>query len=102
MELFQIVLPLYDNSGTKLPRSLLTETVTELTDRFGGATAFTRSPADGFWEGPGGRRTHDEVVIVEVLATDPQHDWWTNYKRTLESRFQQETILIRALSCRVI
>ena len=102
MELFQIVLPLFDNAGAKLQRSLFTETVAELTEKFGGATAFTRNPAEGFWENPGGNVTHDEVIIVEVLVRDAEAEWWADYKRTLEARFKQETILIRAIPCRAI
>ena len=102
MELFQVVLPLFDNAGAKLPRSLFTETLAELTDRFGGATAFTRNPAEGFWEDPGGRVTHDEVIVIEVMVEESQDGWWADFKRTLETRFRQETILIRALPCRTI
>ena len=102
MELFQIVLPLFDNAGAKLQHSLFTQTVAELTDRFGGTTAFTRNPAEGFWEDPGGRVTHDDVIIVEVLVRDGEDAWWGDYKRTLEARFKQKTVLIRAVPCRQI
>ena len=102
MELFQIVLPLFDNAGAKLQRALFTETVAQLTEKFGGATAFTRSPAQGFWEAPAGGVKHDDVIVVEVLVGDPDDDWWADYKRTLQTRFKQETILIRALPCRTI
>jgi hypothetical protein len=102
MVLFQLVLPLYDNTNTKLPQSLFTETLKELTDRFGGATAFTRSPAQGFWEEPGGQVQRDEVIVIEVMAEEAEDDWWSAYKQTLEARFRQETILIRAVPCRTI
>ena len=102
MELFQLVLPLFDNTKVKLPRSLFTDTLRELTDKFGGATAFTRSPADGFWEEPGGRVEHDEVVVIEVLVDEAEDDWWSAYKKKLEGRFRQEAILIRAIPCRRI
>lgn len=102
MELFQIVLPLYDNGGNRLGRDLFTATLAELTERFGGATAFTRSPAEGFWENPDGRMQRDDVIVVEVLTDVPDDEWWAAYRTELERRFQQETILIRALPCRVI
>ena len=102
MELFQVVLPLFDNAGNKLQRPLFTRTVSELTDKFGGATAFTRNPAEGFWENPGGRVTRDEVIVVEVLVREPDDTWWADYKRTLEARFKQDTILIRAVPCRQV
>lgn len=102
MELFQIVLPLYNPDGEKLPRERFTTTVSELTDAFGGATAFTRSPAEGFWEDPNGRVQRDDVVVVEVMVEDGDPRWWADYKVRLEGRFQQETILIRALPCRAV
>ncbi len=102
MELFQIVLPLYDNAGSRLARDLFTTTLAELTDRFGGATAFTRSPAEGFWENPEGRMQRDDVIVVEVMADTGDDAWWAVYRARLEARFEQETILIRALPCRVI
>ena len=44
MELFQVVLPLFDNAGAKLQRSLFTEVVAELTDRFGGRDSLYAQP----------------------------------------------------------
>ena len=102
MELFQIVLPLFDNTGAKLPHALVQTTLAELTDRFGGATAFTRAPAEGFWEEPGGHVQRDDVIVVEVLVNEAEDGWWTDYKRSLEVRFAQETILIRAVPCRTL
>ena len=102
MELFQIVLPLYDNAGAQLPRALYSQTLSELTDAFGGATAFTRSPAEGFWEDPSGRVQRDDVIVVEVLVERGNATWWAEYKTRLAGRFEQETILIRALPCRTL
>ena len=102
MELLQIVLPLYDNGGAQLPRTLYAETLSELTDTFGGATAFTRSPAEGFWEDPGGRVRRDDVIVVEVMVEDADAAWWAEYKTRLAARFSQETMLIRALPCRTV
>lgn len=102
MELVQVVLPLYDNTGTRLERTVFNETLAELTDAFGGATAFTRNPAEGFWEDPGGRVQRDDVIIVEVMVEDLDRAWWTAFRARLEARFQQQTILIRAMDCRVL
>ena len=102
MELFQIVLPLYDNTGAKLRREVFAETLSELTEAFGGATAFTRSPAEGFWEDPAGRVQRDQVVVVEVMVEQADGAWWATHKARLEARFQQQAILIRALPCRAV
>lgn len=102
MHLIQIVLPLYDNDGALVPRERFTVTLKELTDAFGGATAFTRSPAEGFWETPRGGVQREDVVVVEAMADALDEGWWHAYKGTLEARFAQETILIRALPCLTI
>jgi hypothetical protein len=49
MHLVQILLPLFDNDGVSLPRQLFARVRDELTEKFGGLTAFTRSPAEGVW-----------------------------------------------------
>ena len=45
--LIQILLPLFDNGGQPFPRSDYMRVRSELTERFGGLTAFTRTPAEG-------------------------------------------------------
>jgi hypothetical protein len=39
---------------------------------------------------------------VEVMAEADGDAWWADYKRQLESRFAEESILIRALPCRML
>ena len=101
MRLVQILLPLYDNEGVALPRQLFARVRDELTEKFGGLTAFTRAPAEGAWRpegetgGAAGIR-HDEVILFEVLAPSLERDWWADYRKTLEKRFRQDTVLIRA------
>jgi len=102
MTLFQVFLPLYDNAGRPLARERFDETTRELTDTFGGATAFTRSPAEGFWEHPDGGVKKDDMIVVEVMVESIDEEWWSDYRSTLEARFKQETILIRALPCRTL
>ena len=101
-QLVQIVLPVFDNEGRALPRALFTTTLQELTEAFGGATAFTRAPAEGFWEDPGGAMKRDDVIVVEVQVDELDGSWWRAYRVRLEERFQQETVLIRALPCRLL
>jgi hypothetical protein len=38
----------------------------------------------------------DDVVILEVMAEALDRAWWDAYRRTLEARFRQEQILVRA------
>lgn len=102
MTLLQITLPLFDNDGRPLARDLFTRTLTELTDTFGGATAFTRAPAEGFWEQPDGAVKKDDVIVIEVQSETLDEAWWAAYKATLETRFRQKTVLIRAIAMRLI
>jgi hypothetical protein len=97
VHLIQILLPVYDNDGDALPRVKFRRVATELSEKFGGVTAFTRSPAEGQWK-DGGRTEHDEIVIFEVMIDRLDRPWWRDYRRVLEKRFKQEVVLIRAQS----
>jgi hypothetical protein len=97
MHLVQILLPLYDNDGRALSEELFTTIRSELTERFGGLTAFTSAPAEGLWKSEG-RTHHDEIVVFEVMAATLDAGWWQRYRKTLEERFSQNSIMIRAQS----
>ena len=53
MYLVQLLLPLYDNEKNAFDHSLFEGVRSELTQEFGGITAFTRSPAEGLWKEDG-------------------------------------------------
>jgi hypothetical protein len=101
VHLVQILLPLYDNAGTPLPRALYGEVRRELTDRFGGLTAFTRAPAEGLWQ-DGDGTARDDIVIFEVMTDALDEGWWRAYRTRLEARFRQDVIVIRAQETRLI
>lgn len=94
--LVQLFLPLYDNTGSPFPKARFDEVRAELTDKFGGATAFLRAPAVGAWEDDSGEVQRDEVVLLEVMAERLDRAWWARYRGDLERRFQQDEILARA------
>ena len=96
MHLIQILLPLYDNAGAPLPRELFAGVREELTQSFGGLTAFTRAPAEGLWQDEG-ETARDDIVVFEVMARDIDRPWWERYRAELEQRFVQETIVVRAI-----
>ena len=73
--LVQLILPLYDPDGRPFGRDALVRVRRELTDRFGGTTAYTRAPAEGTWEDPEGRVQHDDVVVVEVMTDTLDRPW---------------------------
>jgi hypothetical protein len=95
MYLIQILLPLYDNEGQEQAGELFGEVRRQLTERFGGLTAYSRTPAQGLWKDEG--KTHrDDIVVFEVMADELDRDWWGAYRRKLEEGFRQEEIVIRA------
>ncbi|TMJ04075.1 MAG: hypothetical protein E6G97_07735 [Alphaproteobacteria bacterium] len=95
MQLIQILLPLYDNSGEPLPAELFSEVRQQLADRFGGLTTYSRAPAQGLWKDDG-ETHHDDIVVFEVMAARLDAAWWGEYRRNLEARFRQREIVIRA------
>ena len=96
MHLVELFLPLYDNDGQAFPKALYAAVRTELTKVFGGVTAFTRAPASGAWEDDDGTLHRDQVVLFEVMADHVDHAWWRNYRESLEQRFRQDEVLVRA------
>ena len=96
MYLVQLLLPLYDNNKRAIPRAYFDQVRQELTDRFGGVTAFVRSPAVGLWKDDEDI-TRDDVVMFEVMAEQLDEGWWKKYRQELENTFRQETVVVRAL-----
>lgn len=96
MHLVEILLPLADNDGKPFPPELHAAVRDALVERFGGVTAFTRSPAEGLWKDGGGAPDRDEIVILEVMADRLDRGWWSGYRAELERRFRQDSIVVRA------
>lgn len=96
MYLIQLLLPLYDNDGEALPKSLFAEVRDELVQQFGGLTAYTRAPASGLWCENDDQTVRDDLIIHEVMAAELDYAWWQAYRESLETRFRQEQVLIRA------
>ena len=88
-------MPLKDQDGKPFPRSFYRSIRTELTDRFGGLTAYSRAPAEGVWD-DGDTVEHDDIVIYEVMVPDIDRDWWAQYRGGLEKRFDQDELVVRA------
>lgn len=96
MKLAEIFIPLNDNNGTDFPASLYQRIEKELTDQFGGVTAFSRAPAKGRWkEDDTGTVAKDDIVIFEVMTDIIDLTWWKNYQTELKKIFDQDEILIR-------
>lgn len=99
MHLVQLFLPLRDNAGKPFPAAMYGAVRAELTEAFGGVTAYQRAPATGLWEDCGDDVHRDELVLVEVMAESLDRPWWKRFAAALAARFRQEEILVRALPC---
>jgi hypothetical protein len=92
--LVQFFLPRENDDGAPFARSLFDAVKHELAERFGGVTAFTQAPAEGLWaDGPSTDR--DRVFVFEVVAQEFEAGWWRAYRRQLERRFGQDSVLMR-------
>ena len=95
MYLVQLLLPLYDNSGRRLPQSKFERVKTLLTRSFGGITVYKRAPAEGVSEEAKGV-VRDAIVIFEVMTARLDKRWWKKYRKDLEHEFRQDCIIARA------
>jgi hypothetical protein len=98
----QLYLPLEKPDGTPVSPALFDRTKSELTERFGGVTAFLQSPADGAWKHSGGDVVHDRVAIFEVMVEDVDTAWWRSYRVGLEKELEQDQILARLFQVSVL
>lgn len=96
MHLIQILLPLQDNEGKPYPRAIFDVLRESLTRRFGGVTAFMRSPAQGAWMEEDRSVNHDDVVVMEVMALQLDRVWWAEWRCRLEREMGQKEIVVRA------
>jgi hypothetical protein len=102
MYMIQLLLPLWTNGGEQVPKALFEQVREELVQRFGGLTAYTRTPASGLWQEKDGETVHDEIIVYEVMAEELDESWWSGYRGELEQRFSQEKLVIRAQEIRVL
>jgi hypothetical protein len=97
VHLVEILLPMSDNSGRPFGAEKYAAVREHLTDRFGGLTAFTRSPAQGITT-MGKQIVHDDIVVFEVMTEKLDTQWWSTYRFHLETEFRQDDVVIRALA----
>jgi hypothetical protein len=98
MFLVEFLLPVADNHGARIPKDEFDRVRRELTDRFGGVTAFMRSPAVGHWADDNGLVRRDDLVSFEVMTETLDREWWRSYREQLGKRFRQQEIVMRASS----
>jgi hypothetical protein len=93
--LVEILLPVTHNDGSLVDQGVMSTIRQELVDRFGGLTAFTRSPAEGVWTSSVGD-SRDDIIVLEVMARGLDRPWWGAWRKRLESLLSQEEVVIRA------
>ena len=98
--LVQILLPLYDGEGERFPQAMFESVARELTERFGGLTAYARAPAAGLWEEKPGKTRRDDIVVYEVMVDAVEPAWWREYRGRLEREFRQKELVVRAQEIR--
>jgi hypothetical protein len=102
VHLVQLLLPTRDGEGRPFPVHTVTDTRTELVEKFGGVTAYLRAAASGAWINDRGILERDELVMVEVIVETFDRDWWQSYAGRLATRFAQDEVHIRALPLELI
>jgi hypothetical protein len=93
--LIQLLLPLSDNQGQPYEHTLFKDINAFLTEKFGGVTAFSRSPAKGTWINDG-KAEQDDVIVIEVMAETLDRDWWLTFRQRLEITMGQAEIVVRS------
>ena len=95
MFLVQLLLPTNGGDGAPIDPAQFTTVRKALAERFGGVTAYVRSPAIGLWKRDDGGVDGDDVVMVEVEVEVLDREWWRSRRRVLERDFRQDTVLAR-------
>lgn len=102
MHLIQILLPLYDNAGDPFPQREYLRVRDQLTDHFGGITAYVHSPAVGLWKETSSSTVHDDIVIYEVMSEQLDRPWWIDYRKDLAKVFRQELLIVRVMEVQLL
>jgi len=97
MYLVQILLPLYTNERQLFPDDAYERVRETLTERFGGVTAYQRSPALGHRKQTDAVTIRDDIVIFEVMLEQLDRTWWSGYREQLRLAFGQDKLIVRAL-----
>jgi hypothetical protein len=98
--LVQVLLPLTDNGGNPFSEDMLRSIQSELSDKFGGLTAYTRAPARGVWN-KGDDQANDDIVVVEVMTEQVDVAWWKAFKARMERELRQAEVVIRTSNIRL-
>ncbi len=91
----EIFVPLSNNEGNSFPDYLYKNIKRQLIRDFGGMTVYKRTPAEGIWANDSKQQIKDELVVYEVMVSEIDCSYWTEYKHKLEQQFGQKELVIR-------
>ena len=97
MHLIQLFLPRTDGQGAELPKPLFAQVRSVLLERFGGITAYLRTPAKGLWVDDSAAVVDDDLVVYEEVVETLDRDWWRSYLARLERDFRQQRLHVRVV-----
>jgi inorganic pyrophosphatase len=90
----QLFIPLQDQKGKPFPKKHFGELTNELKENFGGVTIYSRAPATGLWKQEGEKTVTDNLLVYEVLLSNPDKKYWSKLKARLEKQFRQKELLV--------
>jgi hypothetical protein len=50
----------------------------------------------------GSEAKRDEIVTFEIMVSEIDEEWWAAYRKTLEKRLRQESVVIRSSAIRLL
>jgi hypothetical protein len=95
--LVQLLLPIVEKHDSSAAGGIHAELRAELTERFGGVTAYLRSPATGLWKDHEDRVERDRVVIYEVMVEELDREWWAELRERVRLALEQDELVVRAI-----
>jgi len=93
--LVEILLPNQTGDGEPVTQEWFEGLLKKLTEKFGGATSFMRSPGQGLWRS-GGETERDSIAVIEIMTDQLEPNYWRELRERLERELSQEEIVIRA------
>jgi inorganic pyrophosphatase len=96
----ELMLPAEASNGKPFPPAYFSQLKTQLTEKFGGLTCYTRSPL-GYWKDKG-KIINQALVVYEILTRELDQSYWQKLKEKLEKKFhQQEILIIHSLAAKI-
>lgn len=93
--LVELLLPMETGQGKPIEQCWFEALLKELTETFGGATSFVRTPGQGLWRN-GGETERDNIAVIEVMTEKLAPDYWQALRLRLEKELSQDEIVVRA------